>query len=144
MTTLCVSKYHRWFRELGYEQLDIREYGNGEWEIIQYENTPIVPSLTRYQTVLGPIRNVLPTLGFVEKYTKQCDMNRAEFWAREEAKSRAVELEHAATQKHAEDHAERAAKAVTRNPDLMERISRKGIQEMDLSNISKHIPRSKL
>lgn len=138
------TKYHKWFRELGYSMLDILQYNNGEWEIIQYLNSPIIPSLTRYQTVLGVMRNVEINRGFVEKYVKKLDINRREFWAREEKKTREVEEEHEKTDLHSADLVDRAHKAITKNPAMMERIAQNGTQEMDLDKLARHVPRSEV
>jgi len=141
---LCVSGFHQWFVDLGYPQLDILEYHDGEWAIIEYHNAPIIPSMTRWQLVLQGLRNVEPTIGFVEKYIKQIDPQRKAFWDRERAKTKAVYDEAERVEKHAEDSAEIAHKAITRNPDLMERIAKKGLMEMDVDKIGQHVPRSKL
>lgn len=139
-----VSKYYVWFMELDYPQLDIAEYSDGSWDIIQYLNSPVIPSLTRHQLVLGNMKNILITPGFVEKYVKQLDTSRKEFWDREEAKTRAVAEEHERVQRHKHEFVDTAHKAITSNPDLMERIAKKGFKEMDLDNIRKHVPKSKL
>lgn len=138
------SRYYVWFVELGYPQLDITEYQDGSWDIVQFLNSPVIPSMTRYQTVLGNMKNIIPTPGFVEKYVKQIDTQRKEFWDREEAATRRVDEEDKSRQRHAEDFAERGRKAIMGNPDLVERIAKKGFQEMDIDRIGKHVPNSKL
>lgn len=135
-----VSKYYCWFVRMGYPQLDIVEFEDGSWEICQYLNGPYIPCQTEVQTVLGPIENTIPTFGFCQNYVKQLDMHRKEFWDREEAATRAVEEEWEAKERHAEDHVERATQAITRNPGLMNRIAKKGLQEMDLTRIARHVP----
>lgn len=139
-----VSKYHGWFVELGYPELDVNQFPDGSWEIIQYFNRPIIPSLTRYQAVLSGLKNIEISRGFIEKYVGQVDMARKEFWRREEAQTALAEREHAATEKHRQDSVARAAKAITQNPDLMDRIARNGLQEMDPTRIARHIPRARM
>ena len=134
-----VSEYHDWFVEMGYPQLDIAEYQDGSWAIIQMENSPVIPSLCRYRSILGPIEHVLITRGFVEKYVKRLDVTRREFWDLEDAKSKAIDEEHAAREEHAEYLAEKATQAVTSNPYLMERVAQNGLLEMMPNRLSKHI-----
>lgn len=134
------SPYHKWFVEMGYPQLDITQYEDGEWAIIEWQNRPIMPATTQFHHILKGMRNVLITRGFVEKYVKQIDTQKKEFWDREEAASQAVEDEFEETQNKADDLATAATKAVTGNPDLMERIVKKGISEMDIFNVRKNVP----
>jgi hypothetical protein len=82
-----VSDYHRLFVEMGYPELDILKYPDGEWHIIQYYSRPIIPCLTKWQVVLGPMRNVDISRGFLEKYIRQCDITKRAFWDREERKT---------------------------------------------------------
>ena len=139
-----VSKYYCWFVLMGHKELDINVYDDGSWDIIQYYNSPIIPSLTKWQTVLGNMKNIEISLGFCEKWIKQCDMHRKEFWRREEEKTRQVEEEHKKLQEHKMDSVRRAHQAITKNEGLMNRIAKNGLQEMDLSRIARHIPKSEL
>ncbi len=136
------SPWHPWFIDMGYPELDILQYEDGEWWIVQYYNAPIIPCLTKWQTVLGPMRNLDISYGFCERYAKALDLNRKEYLAKEMAKSQAAEDEWEKTEQHAEDSATRATKAITQNPNLMERIASKGFGEMNLDSIAKHVPRS--
>lgn len=138
------SKYHGWFQDLGYPELDIMTKENGEWWIIQYYNSPVIPCLTKWQTVLGPMRNVEISYGFCHKYTQKLDITKRAFWDAEEAKSREVEEEWEAREKHNEDLVERAHEAFVRNPDFMERFAKNGVKEMDLSSFEKVVPRSEI
>lgn len=136
------SPYHVWFVTLGYPELDILQYDDGEWHIIQYYNSPVVPSMTQWQSVLGPMRNVEISFGFCAKYIKNLDLSMKAFWDREEGKTKEMLDEHEALENHKMDMVERASQAFLRNPHLMERIARNGIEEMDLRSIEKHLPRS--
>lgn len=138
------SPYHIWFVEMGYPELDILQYEDGEWHIFQYYNSPVVPALTKWQTVLGPMRNVPINYDFCHRFAHALDINRRDFWAREQAKSQQVEDEWERVEKHAEESATRATQAVMRNPDLVERIAKNGIQEINLPRILRHIPGYKL
>lgn len=138
------SPWHVVFQEMGYPELDVLRYEDGEWWIVQYYNAPTVPCLTRWQTVLGPMRNLDISYGFLYRWAQALNLQRKEYLEKEFAKSKAAEDEWENTERHAEDSASRAAAAITQNPALMERISRNGLKEMDLSSIAKHIPRSQI
>jgi hypothetical protein len=127
---------------LGYPELDILEYSDGSWDIIQYYQSPTVPCLTQWQMVLGTFKNVEKSFALCQKYAQELDIERKQFWAREEAATKAVEDEWQARERHAEDSAELATQAVVRNPNLMNRIGKNGLKEMDLTSIARHIPRS--
>lgn len=141
---LHVSKYHKWFVELGYPQLDIQVYPDGEWSIIEYQNAPIIPSLTKWKVILRGMRNIEISRGFVAKYIAQIDPMKKAFWERENARTKRAVEEAEAKERHAVEASERAAAAITSNPDLMGRIAKNGMQEMDLDNLRKHIPSSRL
>jgi hypothetical protein len=126
---------------MGYDNLDIAENHDGSWDIIEYIQKPYVPCVTEWQMVLGTMEGVLKTYGFCERFVKQVDMNRKEFWAREEAKTQAVADEHEAKEERAVEMAEIASQAVIRNPGLMNRIAKNGMKEMELGKIAKHIPK---
>lgn len=138
------SPWHIWFQELGYPQLDVNQFPDGEWSIIEYYNVPLIPSLTRWCTVLGGMRNIEISVGFIEKYVLDLDSTKKAVWDREERKTQAVLKEAEEREQHAERMSEAAKNAIVRNPDLMERISRNGLQEMDLTKIVRHIPRHRL
>lgn len=136
-----VSPYYCWFVLMGYPQLDVAQYPDGSWDIIQYYGSPLIPCETEFQMVLGTMENMEISYSFIEKYLKQIDMQRKEFWDREEAKTKAVEDEHAATHRHAEDLAERGTRAIMKNEGLLNRIAKYGMKELDLSRIARHIPK---
>jgi hypothetical protein len=138
------SPWHIWFQELGYPQLDINRFPDGEWSVIEYYNAPIIPAETRWCTVLSGMRNIEISVGFIEKYVLDLDSTKKAVWEREEKKTQAVLAEAAAREQHAERMAEAAKQAIVRNPDLMERIAENGLQEMDLTRIARHIPRHRL
>lgn len=136
------SKYHKWFVELGYPQLDINEYEDGEWSIIEFLNSPVVPALCRWNVILGGMRNIIPSYSFCEKYVQMLDTQKRYYWDMEELKTRQAEMSADDVERHGEDLAARAHHIATHNPLLMERIARNGMQELELKNIAKHIPRS--
>lgn len=135
------SPWHIWFQEMGYPELDIIRYEDGQWAIIQYHSSPVMPCLTKWQVVLGYMKNVEISYSFCEKYIKQIDMRLKAFWLREREESNIAINEHAALEKHAGEMSEHAYRAIRGNPDMMNRIARNGIQEMDLALLSKHVSR---
>ena len=137
-----VSKYFCWFVLMGYPECDIYEEDDGTWFIIQFLNAPIIPHLTRWQMVLGPMRNVEKSYAFCEKYLRECDMNKRAFWDREEAKTKAVNDEHEALDRHKEEFVNHAYKAITKNEGLVQRIAKNGISEIDLTTLAKRVPKS--
>ena len=133
------SQFYDWFVELGYPQLDIAEHEDGSWSIIQMENAPLFPSAVRWNVVLGPMEHVLITRGFVEKYVRELDITRREFWDLEERKSEEAERAYQAKEDHAEYLAEKATAAITSNPYLLDRVMQNGLSEAMPSRLSKHI-----
>lgn len=134
------SEYHSWFQLNGFPELDILKYEDGSWYVIQYYNAPLIPSMTRWQTVLGEMRNVEISSAFLLKYLKQLDITKKAFWDREEAKTKETEEEFERVEKHREESAEFATQAIVRNPNLMNRIAKNGLCEMDLGYIANHVP----
>ena len=138
------SPWYCWFVELGYPNLDIIRWPDGEFAIIELLRSPVVPSLTPFQHVLKHIKNVLLTPSFVERYVLMLDLRRKEAWDIYEAKSQLAEREHDAMNRHAEDTAERAKNIIMQTPTLVERVAKEGVKAIDLSEIHKHIPRHQL
>lgn len=138
------SPYYVWFQDLGYPRLDLLQYEDGEWAIVQMLNSPVVPAETQWRAVLSGMRNIEISHSFIRKYVEEIDIQRRAFWDREEAKSELADKEEAALDAHREDMVERAHKAITQNPDLMDRIAKNGIQEMDIRKIHSHIPTHRL
>lgn len=138
------SPWHIWFQELGYPQLDVNKFEDGEWSIIEYYKVPLVPSMTPWCTVLSGMRNIEISVGFIEKYVLDLDSTKKAVWDREEKKTQRILKEAEAREQHAERMSDAATLAITRNPALMERIAKNGLQEMDLTKIVQHIPRHRL
>jgi hypothetical protein len=137
------SEYHIWFQELGYPQLDITRYEDGEWCIIQYLHTPLIPSECKYRTVLSGLRNIEISYSFIERYLDEINPQSARFWRNVEADEKRIDGEFERDERNAIDRASRAQKHIIQNPDLMNRIAKFGLKEMDPWNIRKHIPNSK-
>lgn len=134
------SKWHIWFRELGYEELDIMEYEDGEWAIIQYLRSPVIPAETQWKPVLFGLRNIEISWSFIKRYTEQLDIQKRAYWAELERQEAEIDREFETNEKNALDRAERAAKLVTRNADAMERMAANGPKELDVRMIRRNIP----
>jgi hypothetical protein len=134
-----VSPYNVWFREMGHPLLDILQYEDGEWCIIQYLRSPVVPSLTQFTYVLRGIRNTSITPGFVQRFVDQLDPFKRAFWDREEAKTKDVYDEGARVEREAEDTAERLTKSFMANPDLVARVAKNGFGELNPMKIMRHV-----
>lgn len=133
------SPYYKWFVEMGYPNCDIEEYGDGSWRLVEYLNAPIIPSLTRVAHVLGPIQNLIISRSFIEKYLGMLDIRKKayhEVLAEKEAK---LKLDSDYAERSAQDFAKRAAQIVS-GGEVMDRIKKSGVKEMDLESIAKHIP----
>ena len=140
-----LSPYHCWFRDLGYPQLDLNFYDDGEWEIIEMLNSPVIPSQTKWHRVLANIRNVIPTYGFCKRYVELLDITKQAVWDREDAKTAEVENEWQRNENHAIDLATRAKEAITRNDDLMQRIVKTGsLKPASVDELRKLIPNHRL
>lgn len=138
-----VSEYHPMFIELGYPQLDIIRYWDGEWSIIEMENAPLIPSMTKWRHVFSGFKNIEPTQGFIKKMIDMIDLQKAEAWAlhekaTEESLKKSKELDSKRT-----ELASGIATAVSKNENLSERVLQNGLEEINLKNLIKHIPQSK-
>jgi hypothetical protein len=139
----CGRKYI-WCVELGYPNIDVQQWKDGEQAIIEFYNSPNIPSLTRWNFVLTGLRNIEITPGFLTRYIHQLDLHRKEVWEAAEAKSREADERHATLEKHAEDTANAAFKVLRGNDDLMQRVAKNGISEIDPNKIRSNIPRHQL
>lgn len=137
------SDWYVWFVEMGYPMLDIRKWIDGEWAIMQYLRSPVVPSLTPWNWVLTDLKNIEITQGFVRRWVEALDLTKREIWDREEAKTKEIAREQSALQRHNAEMVDKAHESIVRNPALMERIAKYGFQEMDLTRIARNIPNSR-
>jgi hypothetical protein len=135
-----VTPYNLVFKEMGYPELDLKEWDDGEFAIIQYHQRPIIPCLTRWSYVLTGLRNVERSYGFFRKWTEQLDLEKRFIWAEEERKQEELRKTIEYEDRRSELKTELAFKAIRQNPDLMERIAEKGLDQLQLRQISRHIP----
>jgi len=134
-----VGPYYPMMCRLGYPQLDIQRFDDGEWAILEYLKAPLTCAHTPWRYVGVGFRHVEITEAFVKRWIEEHDPMKGHIFRREEEKSAAIDAEHAAFDRYRDEVAERAAKAITHNPDLMERVARNGLHEIDLSKIARHI-----
>jgi len=135
-----VSPYNIWFRDLGYPELDIVEYEDGEWAIIQYLRSPVVPCLTPWNHVLTKLRHVEKSYWVCKKWAEQLDLEKRHVWEQQEASERRAREEQAFEDRRAEDWATQAFTSIRNNPGLMERIAKNGLGEIGLRQLARHIP----
>lgn len=145
MSRPLFSQYHKWFVELGYPELDIVEYDDGEWAIIQFLNSTVIPSLCQWQVVLGPMRHVEPTYGICHHWANRLDMTKKLFWDLEDLNKERHLMEADRLDRHVEDLAERASFIVSHTPTLVDRISKTGdMGEALLHKLACHVPKNEL
>lgn len=135
-----VSKYNCWFASWGYPLLDINQYQDGSWEIIEFLRSPVVPCLTPWHRVLMDIRHVEINPWWCKRYVENLDLEKRHVWDELERNEERQRQETFAEEIHAKDFTDRAFAAIKGNPDLMDRIARNGTGEIDLFKISKQIP----
>ncbi len=139
-----VSPYYCWTRDMGYEMLDVIEYPDGEKALIQYFHKPIIPCLTKWGFVLTKIRNQELTYDWIKAWAEQLDLERRVVWERQDALEKEAIRRQEEEERRAQDFANRAHFAVVNNADLMERIAKRGLGEMNPLKVLNNISRSKL
>ena len=148
------SPYYRLFCELGYPQLDLRftrvhdektdtGWETGEWNIYEMVHAPLFPSTALWRDVLTGIRHVEINKSNLKRLIDSIDPMKDAIWDRERKKTKAVFDEDERTQRHRDDISTRMTKAITQNPDLVQRIAKNGIEEIDPAKIIRHIPRAR-
>lgn len=134
-----VSKHYKIFCDLSYPMLDVLEFEDKEWAIIEMLNAPLVPSLTKWQYVLKGMRNVEVSEGLVRKFIKQLDPHEPEFWVKEYEESRKViDLKNKQATEQ-EDWSEWMGNALKSNAGLMERVAKYGAKELHPDQIAYRI-----
>ena len=134
-----VSKYYPVFCKLGYPMLDVVFFEDGEWAVIEMLNSPVVPSLTKWNYVLKGMRNVEFSESLVRKLVKQLDPHEPEFWIREyEASKKIVDLKDNEAESQ-EDWAEWMGNQLKKNEGLMQRVARYGACELHPDKIAYRI-----
>jgi len=134
------SEYYTWFQELGYPQLDLLRFEDGEWSIIELYNSPVIAAQTQWKHVLSGMRNVEISFGFIRKYVELLDITKEAYWDMELAKSRKVIAKTKEAERRRADLAKRAAAIISKHDHIKERVAKNGIREVLPWHIAKHIP----
>lgn len=139
-----VSDYYVWCHDMGYPELDIVRYPDGEWAIIQYLNRPIIPCLTKWNFVLKGIRHTEVTPHFIKTYADKLNLEKRTVWE-EQANTERLALEETLyEERRAEDRAEQFAAGIRGNDALIQRIARNGLRELNPRRMLNNVSRSKL
>lgn len=139
-----VGPYYEWFCDLGYPQCDLQVFKDGSWAILEMLNAPTVPSMTKFNWIAKGFRNADISKSRIKRILEQIDPRKQELWDRENKKSNDIEAENNARETFVQERIDYAMDGIRRNPDLMERVAKNGVQEIMPHNIAKHIPESKL
>ncbi len=139
-----VSKYYCWCKDQGYPELDVTRYDDGEWALIQYHQTPLIPSLTRWSFVLQGLRNMEITPVIIKKYADQLNLEKQHVWAEQDRADREAIRQAKEEDRRSEDFATRMLAGVKQNPALMERIYKNGFKELNPMRMLNQIPRYRL
>ncbi len=144
MPSTMVSPWHRVFVDMGYPELDVITYPDGEWGIRQYHQTPLVPSMTRWSFVLQGVRNREITEGVLKDYAHQLDLEKRTVWEEQAKHEKRLFEESLARERRSEVWATEMMKGINRDPYLKERILKNGLKELDPRRMLQHVPRYKL
>lgn len=131
-----VSKDYRVFVDLGYPQLDRLKYQDGEWCIIEYQNAPLVPSLTKWKRIYNGFRNMEFTESFAKKLIRQIDPQYPEFWAHELKKTQQMLQAKDAQETENLEWVQKTLPKMLKNENLMQRIARYGTRELNPDRIA--------
>lgn len=144
MPSTMVSRWHRCFVAMGYPELDLVEYPDGEKAIIQYFNRPIVPSLTRWGFVLTKIRNQDVNYYWLKEKADDLNLEKKRVWAEQDAVEKEALRQQLEEDRRSEDFATRMLDTVNRNDAWKERIYKNGLKELNPLKILDNIPRYRL
>jgi hypothetical protein len=130
-----VSRWHPILCELGYPQLDVVEYSDGEWSLIEYLNAPLIPSLTRWHVVMSGLRNVEITRSFLKHLIERIDLTKETTWQRLREEEQARLAHDEALENARVDAAMQTAAALTKNDTFMEKLAQEGAGAFNLDNL---------
>ncbi len=139
-----VSRWHRCFVAMGYPELDLVEYPDGEKAIIQYFNRPIIPSLTRWGFVLTKIRNVNVDYYWLKEKADALNLENKKVWAEQDAVEKEAIRQQLEEDRRSEDFATRMLANVKNNDDWMQRIARNGLKELNPLRLLNNCPRYRM
>ncbi len=142
-STMC-SDYYCWFKDQGFPELDVRFFPDGEFMLIQYYNTPIIPSLTKWAPMLTGVRNVILTPTWIKHHADRLNIRNRHVWDEQDRTERRALEEVALEERRAADFAEQMMKGIRGNDDLMQRIAKNGLRELQPMRLLNHISPLKL
>lgn len=134
-----LSEWYPMFVEMGYPQLDIKRWEDGEWAIRELLRSPVVPSLTPWKYVLTGLKNVEISEGFIRRYLWQIDPRTKAFWEKDENERVTEDKRRAYYENEKAERIMQLGKELSKNEDLMERARRIGPAAFDLENIGRQI-----
>lgn len=144
MPSTMVSRWHRCFVAMGYPELDLVEYPDGEKAIIQYFNRPIIPSLTRWGYVLTKIRNQDVNYYWLKEKADDLNLEKKKVWHEQEGIEKEALRRQLEEDRRSEDFATRMLDTVNRNDGWRQRIAKNGLNELNPLKLLNHIPRYRL
>lgn len=139
-----VTPWNAWFKEMGYPELDVVTFGDGERAIIEYLKAPVVPAQTPWNYVLTKLRNMDLGYDYLKAWADQLCLEKRHVWEEAKAREENAVQELLERDRRGEDFINRAHKVISKNPALMERIAKNGAGELSLKSLWRHIPRSRL
>lgn len=139
-----VSPWNVWFEHMGYPELDVIEYPDGEKAVIEYLKAPTVPALTPWNFTLTKLRNMELTYDWLKAWADQKCLERRHVWEEQAKLEERLRQDQLAEDRRSEDFVTRAHAAVVNNPDLMQRVGKNGLGELHPFKLLKHVPKSRL
>lgn len=136
------NKFYEWTTSFGYPNVDVIDdrAADGTWSLIEYLRSPVVPSLTPWNYILRDITEPLEHYT-VKRFCEMLDLKKREYRAMMEEEARLSREKFDAAQKLESDLAGKAARLISGNSALMERIARHGMSEIQPEKILAHVPR---
>lgn len=143
-TSYMVGPWNRVFRDWGYPLLDVVQQDSGEWGVIQYYKTPVIPSMTPWNWMVTPQHRYALTHGSLRQFVDQCDLEKRYVWDQMEAREKQDAEDMRREELHMTDQQRRMYQVISQNPDLMERVAKNGLGEIGLKKLMRNIPKHKL
>lgn len=136
------NKFYRWTKKFGYPNVDIIDdrASDGTWSLIEYLRSPVVPSLTPWNYILRDITEPL-TESLVQRFCEMLDLKKREYRARMEAEEKESKAKVESALRLEDDIATKAAKLISGNDDLLQRIAKNGVAEIQPEKILSNVPR---
>jgi len=136
------NQLYKWTKSFGYANVDIIDdrLRDGTWSLVEYLRSPVIPSLTPWNYILRDITEPLTETN-VGRFCEMLDLNKRQYRVQMEREAKESLLNFNRAQDLESDIAGRAAKLISGNPALMERIAKNGMSEMQPTKILSNIPR---